>query len=112
MSWSIFSGNLAKFLFLDSHAKNFQVRTYLDIFWHDLPRFSILLINMFQVLFHWEGTFEKNSQKNARKGLIISIFFLPVSQNVTIFFLCPEQEKCKKFTDFVLFFCLNKILMN
>ena len=32
MLWLIFLGNLAKILFLDSHAKNLQVRTYLDVF--------------------------------------------------------------------------------
>ena len=51
MSWLIFLGNLAKILFLDSHAKNLQVRTYLGVFlvstmarsWQDLPRFSMFL---------------------------------------------------------------------
>ena len=51
MSWLIFLGNLAKIMFLDSHAKNLQVRTYLDVFlvstmarsWQDLPRFSMFL---------------------------------------------------------------------
>ena len=59
MSWLIFLGNVAKILFLDSHAKNLQVRTYLDVFlvrtmarsWQHLPRFSTFLIKMYQVSF-------------------------------------------------------------
>ena len=51
MSWLLFLENLAKILFLDSHAKNLQVRTYLDDFlvstmarsWQDLPRLSMIL---------------------------------------------------------------------
>ena len=35
MSWLIFLGNLAKILFLDSHAKNVKILAYLDII---LPR--------------------------------------------------------------------------
>ena len=61
MSWLIFLVNLAKILFLDSHAKNLQVRTHLDVFlvstmarsWPDLPRFSVFLIKMYQVSVHW-----------------------------------------------------------
>ena len=63
MSWLISLGNLGKILFLDSHAKNLQVRTYLDVFlvstmarsWQDLPRVSMFLIKMYQVSVHWVG---------------------------------------------------------
>ena len=59
-SWLIFLGNLAKILFLDTHAKIMQVRTNLDISmastvsrcWQDLPRFSMFLIEMYQVSVH------------------------------------------------------------
>ena len=70
MSWLIFPGNPAKILFLDSHAKNLQVRTYLDVFlvstmarsWQDLPRFNIFLIKMYQVSVHWVLPVVENSR--------------------------------------------------
>ena len=62
MSWLICLGNLNKILFLDSHAKNLQVGTNLDVFmerntvrsWQDLPRFSMFLVKLYQVSFHRE----------------------------------------------------------
>ena len=61
MSWLIFLGNLAKIFFLDRHTKNLQVCTCIDVFlvspmarsWQDLPRFSMILIKMYQVSVHW-----------------------------------------------------------
>ena len=52
MSWLVFLGNLAKILFLDSHARIIQVCTYLDVFlpcnmarsWQDFPCFIMFLI--------------------------------------------------------------------
>ena len=61
MSWLIFLGNLAKILFLDTHAKILQVRTYIDIIlpcymarsWQDFPRLSMFLIKA--IKFHFTG---------------------------------------------------------
>ena len=65
MSWLIFLGNLAKILFLDTHAKILQVRTYLDIIlpcymarsWQNFPRLSMFLIKA--IKFHFTGSFLK-----------------------------------------------------
>ena len=78
MSWLVFLGNLAKILFLDSHAKNLQVRTYLDVFlvstmarsWQDLPRFSMSLIKRCQVSLHWVRNHKINDQHWMRKDIL------------------------------------------
>ena len=59
MSWLVFPGNLAKTLFLDSHAKIIQVRSALDVFlrcnmarsWQDLPRFIMFFIMVIKFCF-------------------------------------------------------------
>ena len=82
MSWLIFLGNLAKILFLDSHAKNLQVRTYLDVFlvstmarsWQDLPRFIMFLIKMYQVSIHWDIK-DSCYSKNPFKRFIVFLMY-------------------------------------
>ena len=61
MAWLIFRGYLVKILVLDSHANVLQVWTNLDVFmvrtmswsWHNLTRFGMFLIKVYQVSVHW-----------------------------------------------------------
>ena len=72
MSLLICLGNLTKMLFLDSHAMNLQVRTYLDVFMasamprslQDLPRLCMFHIKMYQVSFHWAHILPRNFRIN------------------------------------------------